>query len=169
MICFLCTSCFYLQSEEGGYLGVYKGNEAKCHFFCWQPGFLGTNHCCWNTSCKAQSTGSWLLQGFGRHCVMQYCKKSQYPRQQFLTPGFWGVKLKCKLYSSAQCSCSWDRKKNGLLAKNLGNHGSNAGHRMCGCFHTAARPGPWFVRFLPLKVLSSCPEHWALLQGDSAP
>lgn len=47
---------------------------------------------------------AWLLQGFGRYCVMQNCKKSQYPRQQFPNSGFRGVKLKCKLYSSAQCS-----------------------------------------------------------------
>lgn len=26
MLCFLCISCFYLQSEGGGYLGVYRGN-----------------------------------------------------------------------------------------------------------------------------------------------
>lgn len=68
-----------------------------------------------------------LFQGFGRYCVMQYYKKSQYPRQQFPTSGFRGVKLKCKLCSAAQCSWFWDKKKDGLLAQNLGNHCSNAG------------------------------------------
>lgn len=42
------------------------------------------------------------------------------------------------------------------------------GRRMSRCYHSAARIGPWFVRFVPW-ISSVLPRVLASLAGDGAP
>lgn len=127
MLCFLCILAFIYGVRKDDTLVSTKEMKANAIFSAGSQDswvltiaaeILPAKHC--QLAC--------FLQGFGGYCVMQYCKKSQYPRQQFPTSGFWGVKLKCKLYLSAQWFWFWDRKQGfGLLAWSLGNHSSNEG------------------------------------------